>query len=248
MKKLKKVIKGFLDEKVGYISPSWGVISPGAEYVSFDIFDTLISRKTGKPVQLFEYMEKQLCMPGFSEKRIKAERDARNKSQNGEVTLKEIYQSFEGVSPDKAEELCRKELEAELSVCRFNKRLKKLYRQCIENKKVILTSDMYLTSEMMEKLLESCGIRGYERLFISCEAGVSKRSGELYRYVLSELGISPKQLVHIGNDIMTDDICACLKGIRAVKVRTMPYRRLQSLKKNVLRGGNNENRTSHLRH
>lgn len=218
--KLKKAIKKILDEKVGYISPGWGVISPEAEYVSFDIFDTLIIRRTGKPVQLFEYMEKRLGMPGFSEKRIKAENDARKKSKNGEVTLKEIYLSFEGISSDKATKLCHKELEAELSVCCFNKRLRKLYNQCIENKKVILISDMYLTEKMMKSLIESCGINGYERIFISCEAGVSKRSGKLYRYVLSELGISSKQLIHIGNDIMTDYFSAKKCGIHCIKIRS----------------------------
>ena len=221
MKKLKKTVKRFLDEKLGFISPGRGVIPAEAEYVSFDIIDTLVSRKTGKPAQLFEYMEKQLGMPGFTEKRINSERAAREKSSSGEVTLKEIYQSFEGISSGKAEELCRKELEAELSVCRPNKRLVKLYRQCLKHKKVILTSDMYLTEDMMKKLLESCGIKGYERLFISCEAGVSKRSGRLYRYVLSELGISPKQIIHIGNDLVTDYFSAKRCGIRCVKIKTL---------------------------
>ena len=216
----KKAVKSFLDENTGSRVPRFSQLPQSAKYISFDIFDTLIVRDVAKPTDVFRLMEKQLRFHDFSRKRIEAEHRARKKSKCGEVNIHDIYHSFEGISEKDAERLCMQELSYEMKVCRPNPVLMGFYRKCLKNKKVILVSDMYLPAEMMKKILVKCGIKGYEKLYISCDAGASKRNGGLYSFVLKDLGIHANELVHIGNDAMSDYICAKKCGIHAVKTKT----------------------------
>ncbi|EWM53020.1 HAD family hydrolase [Ruminococcus flavefaciens] len=220
MSKAKKAVKSFLDEKTRSSGRRSAQLLESAEYISFDIFDTLIVRDVAKPTDVFRLMGKQLKFPDFSRKRIEAEQKARKKKNGGEVNIRDIYRSFAGISEKDAERFCMQELSYEMLVCRPNPALIGTYKKCLKNKKVILVSDMYLPSEMMEKILAGCGIKGYEKLYVSCDVGASKRDGGLYGFVLKDLGIRADEMVHIGNDAMADYICARKCGISAVKTKT----------------------------
>lgn len=220
MGRLKKMIKALADEKIGKNTLRYEQLDSIVKYISFDIFDTLVFRTSGEPRSVFALLEKQLGIKDFAARRISAEKRAREKKQGREVTLREIYRSFDGISENLARKFCQKEFETELDVCRPNRRFTQLYKKCAANRKVILISDMYLTSDMLSKILENCGITGYEKLYISSEADASKRSGSLYRYVLNDLKIKPCELLHIGNDLITDYICAKRQGVRCIKIKT----------------------------
>lgn len=220
MGKAKKAVKSFLDEKIGSKAPRSVQLPESARYVSFDIFDTLILRDVAGPTDVFDLIGKKLGITDFRRKRTEAEQRARAEKNNGEVNIWEIYKCFDGVSESDIEKYCAYELSAELSVCHPNPALRDFYRKCLVKKKIVLVSDMYLPAEMMVKILEKCKISGYDKLYISCDVGVSKRDGGLYRYVAKDLGINEKELVHIGNDIMSDFLCARKLGVRTLKIRT----------------------------
>ena len=66
------------------------------DYISFDIFDTLILRNVAIPSDIFylvENKEKQSLstIPNFHDKRIEAEQLARKKKGFKEITLNDIY-------------------------------------------------------------------------------------------------------------------------------------------------------------
>ena len=216
----KKATKAFLDNKTGRSALDIGCIKKGTKYVSFDIFDTLIVRDTDVPTRVFSIMEKKNNIPDFSDRRIKAEAAARAASKSGEVDIFQIYGAFEGITSEQADALIEGEIEAELSLCHADPQTVSFFNKVKKYFGVVLISDMYLPSDMLERLLDSCGISGYERLYISCEAGVSKRRGGLYRYALSDLGIKPCELTHIGNDLVADYLKARQCGVNAVKVIT----------------------------
>lgn len=220
MGQIKRAVKTFLDDKVGVETIDFSCVDEDIKYVSFDIFDTLVKRDVDRPKDVFLLLEKQIGLPGFCKKRITAEKKARSKSQNNEVTLEEIYLCFPGVSPEEVEEYCQRETETELSICRPNRSLISFYQQCVSKKKVILISDMYLDSERLKRILDNCGISGYEKIYVSCEIGASKHDGALYRHVLNDLGIHPNQLLHIGNDYITDLARAKGLGVENIKVKT----------------------------
>jgi len=219
MGRLKSIVRGFLNSAIGCNVPRRKVIDQAAEYISFDIFDTLVVRDLSEPTELFRKIEQTQQIPHFAENRILAEKKARQKA-NGEVTIEDIYRCFPGVSEEKIPEYCRRELDMELQVCRANERIAEFYSECIRRKKVVLVSDMYLPTAMMSEIIDHCGITGYEKIYISCDEGTTKRSGGLYDAVLKDLGITADRLTHIGNDFMGDYICAKRRKIRAVKIKT----------------------------
>lgn len=216
---IKKKVKEILDKRTGKKVLRLTDIPKSVDTVSFDIFDTLIIRSLPNPAELFRQMEKENGIPNFCEKRIAAERVARKKKRSREVTLAEIYCCFRGVTKDEVDALCHRELEAELNVCVANEQLLPFYQECIKDKRVILISDMYFPSEVMKQILDKCGIIGYEAILVSGEIGVSKRSKQLYRYVMKKYAIAPCSMVHVGNDFMADYLCAKRAGIQAIKIR-----------------------------
>ena len=225
MKTLKRKIKNALDDMgVHYYENIIKRISK-KEYVSFDIFDTLIKRDVKKPTDVFSIIEQNYKICDFYKRRIEAEKIARKGKVD--TTIEKIYDIYNELylnNIDEAEKIKNIEKQVEYELCVQNKLLKKVYDFCIENnKKVYLISDMYLSSEILKEILEKNGYSKYEKLYVSCEYNKTKANGELYKYVIQELGIHTNKLIHIGNDIKTDYIMALKNKISTVKVKTKTY-------------------------
>ena len=67
------------------------------EYISFDLFDTLIKRDCFQPIELFHILEDKINQyyqfkSNFADKRVRAEKRARQISSYEEITLDEIYE------------------------------------------------------------------------------------------------------------------------------------------------------------
>lgn len=225
MKRLKSKIKNILDD-VG-IQCYENIIKKinKKEYVSFDIFDTLIKRDVKKPTEVFDIIEQNYGIHDFYKRRIEAEKRARKCKVD--TTIDEIYDIYNSLylnNINEIEKIKNIEKKVEFELCVQNKLLKKVYDFCIENnKKVYLISDMYLSSEILKEILEKNGYSKYEKLYVSCEYDRTKANGELYKYVIKELDIHTNKLIHIGNDIKTDYMMALKNKISAVKVKTKTY-------------------------
>jgi len=194
--------------------------------ISFDIFDTLIKRSVAKPSDLFSLMDVAFSgkfgTRSFSEIRRAAERRAIEK-KGKPVTINEIYEELRiasDISAEDAADLMQQEIAWELECCAPNPKCVEMLEDCIASgKKVVLISDMYLPSEVLGKMLEKCGINGYSKIYVSCECGVSKASGELFRYVLSDLGISASRMCHVGDNFKSDILRAMLCGIKTCHIK-----------------------------
>lgn len=180
------------------------------DYISFDVFDTLIKRTAAQPADLFRLMEVYGKAHGISvperyaEQRIAAARNAALRFSKP-VTLRQIYFELEQQYARPLNDLMELELYFELKGCRPHIQNVGLFRQCLQNgKTVVLTSDMYLSSEVIGKMLDKCGVTGYKKLYVSCEAGCGKANGELYKKVLEDLGIPSRKLLHIGDNRKRD--------------------------------------------
>jgi hypothetical protein len=71
-------------------------------------------------------------------------------------------------------------------------------------KPVVITSDMYLPERFFEDLFRLHGLPTVP-MFISSERNATKRDcGELFDMVVRELGVAPGQLLHIGDNALSD--------------------------------------------
>lgn len=191
------------------------------DIVSFDIYDTLLKRDVDNPADLFVILEREMIKhnkpaDGFAKCRIKAEKLARNKY--GEfTTLDNIYETIATINPEfSKKEYKEREIDLEFRLTSLRQDNYRLYQYAIEQKKrVFLISDMYLPEKVISKLLAQNGIKGYEKLFVSCEYGVSKYNGDFFDLVHSKENIDLKNWLHIGDNTIADWLVPRTKGICA---------------------------------
>ena len=193
--------------------------------VSFDIFDTLITRNLNKPTDVFELIQKKLNetnfkISDFKEKRIQAEMTVRNKNEKKEITLDDIYNelSFE-YSLEQTKFLKELEIECELDICEKNYSFYELYNYCKKNNKIIIIiSDMYLNKKYIEDILQKNEIE-YDKIYISSELSLTKRDGDIYKFVLEDLKINKNEIIHFGDNFKSDYLKAKMMGVKSKIVK-----------------------------
>lgn len=190
--------------------------------VSFDVFDTLITRDVYDPTEVYTYVEivyserkGRMAFP-FKELRIKAEANAR-KNSNKEVTINDIYSELESLTGCNCKEYLEIEKEVEYRIIQPRRDVKPIYDYCIESgKKVLLISDMYLDDFLITKMLNKCGFTQWHNLYLSSMYGETKRSGSLFRLALEKESLKPNQMIHIGDSIKSDYIRARVNNIASI--------------------------------
>ena len=211
------------------------------DVASFDVFDTLIARAIESPADVFRIVRaKMLSSPsalsdpdtidGFPALRVAAERLARLEKAridgHAEVTLTEIYAALGRLTRAAAttlEQLERSELQTEREVMHANPEgAERLARARAQSKRVILCSDMYLSSGAIADLLRSCGYDGRDPLYVSCEHAASKHQGTLYARINDATGIAPGRVLHTGDDHHGDVRMARRAGWRAQHLPRLP--------------------------
>ena len=176
-----------------------------AEYdtISFDIFDTMIFRAFDHPTDVFLYLETKYDVPNFQSLRKEAEKEARSKSKNGEITISDIYNVLEKQCNFKASEWINREIEAEKQICFANPYIQEVFLKLKEKgKRLIATSDMYLSSDILSDILTQSGYDGISQIYVSCDIQKSKASGELYSYIKKKL--NPGRIIHVGDNQWSD--------------------------------------------
>lgn len=207
-----------------------------ADVVSFDIFDTAVTRLVDSPVDSFAEMERRLIVEfgdvakGFAEAREQAERDARakNRATRGaeEIGLQAIYTALPIRIPLLAKHMGRAaqvELEVERSllvavpdILEMTRRLRSIGKQ------FIFVSDMYLTSTFLEEVLRGVGYKDWAALYVSSETLSTKATGRQWS-VIEQQYPQLDRVLHIGDDSWSDGINPTKYGIR-----TMIYERARS--------------------
>lgn len=196
--------------------------------VSFDIFDTVVTRNCAEPKDVFYELgnilkKKNIIIDNFAEKRIRAEYDARIlKHFQKEVTIDEIYRQMNlqlklpQVVIDSAIGIEMQVEETFLVPVRKTLELVAQVKQL--QKDVIFISDMYLPDEFIYKILSKYKVIQNKRsLYVSSTTGLLKSTGELFRYVAREQNIKLKELCHIGDNIESDYRIPRKLGIRSVR-------------------------------
>ena len=208
------------------------------QYISFDIFDTLIKRIVKQPKDVFFIVqEKFISLYGnafsinnFALKRIDAEQRARQRKKS-EVTLNEIYNVLkENYDCNICEQYKTIEIETEQRVCIASPKLKEVFSYCLKAGKIIfITSDMYLPKNVIENILVANGFSGYNKLYLSCDKNKTKNSGQLFDYLLEQQNLKPGDLLHVGDNLKSDYLIPRKKGISAFHIPHTSATMLQQL-------------------
>lgn len=206
------------------------------EVVSFDVFDTVLTRNIYHPHDLFLRVQARLAdlsrendvfsAGSFPAARISAEAEARDCLAGREdISLDDILRvlvSRSGCSGEMIADLARFEIEEEIRsavpVASVISLLEKL-RQA--GKKIVFLSDMYLPAEVVEKMLGQVGaLSPQDKVYVSGSVGRKKSTGSLFQYVLEDLQIKPDQMIHLGDYLLSDFLVPRLKkGVRSFPVR-----------------------------
>jgi predicted HAD superfamily hydrolase len=186
------------------------------DVVSFDVFDTLISRKVPVPADIFGIIERRTGREGFARRRVAAERAARRRMPEGteDVSLDDIYNELEETDIGF---LKQSEIGEELDSCYRNENGYKLYDLARKKGRVIIAvSDMYLPSCVISKILSNAGYTDIKRLFLSNEYGKTKSTGRLFSLVPEEINVANNKIIHIGDNYRSDVLGAGKAGIRGL--------------------------------
>lgn len=182
------------------------------DVISFDIFDTLLTRLVDFPTDIFDLVGEKTNNKSFKELRIKAEHEARQKSVNGEVNLDDIYIFM----PSELKELKQIELDTELNCAAPILEMDNMFRYAIdEGKKVFIISDMYLPGNHIRRMLKKCGLPlDNVKIYISNESGANKITGKLFECAIRDNHINRANMIHFGDSLKADVLGARKAGIK----------------------------------
>jgi len=207
------------------------IIDPTVKYISFDVFDTLVVRPFFEPTDVFNVLSEYINHKytgdyyiDFAALRIEAERLARAAAFNlpfapEDIAIEAIYKQLEAMLPLSQEQLMdlmEREISIEKKLCKHRPIGKYLYEVASSlGKKIVCISDMYLHSNDICEILKNCGYQNIIEIFASSDILLTKSSGNLYKYVLSNLKISSSEIIHIGDNYHSD---ICMAQKRSISV------------------------------
>lgn len=220
------------------------------DYVSFDLFDTLIKRKYLSVYEVHQaagmYAQALLGYQGerspeeMASLRYEAATELKDStgSEIQEPSIAQVWDRLLAQQYDITDNVLRAslvrqivdfELEMELAnlglIEGVSELLQNLKRQ---GKTVVAISDMYFDKAQMMVVLEQLNILHYfDHLFVSAEQNLTKQTGDLFLHVLSDLGIQPDQMLHVGDNPHSDIAMAITAGLQCVHVEQYPFLELE---------------------
>lgn len=185
------------------------------DHISFDIFDTLLTRRVMAPEDVFDLVGRKLCDEGikirnFKEKRIKAQEELGLTNPSIEEIYVRLCKRYK-LSEEFVDRCVNIELAIENSVLIPRRDMVEIYQSCIKSGKTVsLVTDMYIPGKQLESILKRNGIEGYSVIYVSCDKKQLKLQGLLRLYREETAGT---RYLHIGDHYIHDGICAALADI-----------------------------------
>lgn len=181
------------------------------EVISFDVFDTLICRSVVKPTDVFKIVEAKAMLEGiiskpFFDDRVNAEQQS-YKEVGEWATISRFYEVLHnnfGYTQAQCDWLMKTEFATEMEVVYPREDMLSILMELKKmGRRVLLCSDMYLSSGQIKNLLVKCGYPEDLELWVSCEKGVSKGNGKIWDALFNYL---PDNIsfIHVGDNEWSD--------------------------------------------
>lgn len=204
------------------------VQAKSVKLVSFDIFDTLVHRKTSLPVDVFatawnqaqDSLNLTMTAAEYTELRVSTEQRVKRHSANGEVTLEAIIQGLPFSESIKTI-LLDAELAAEKALGFIDQQMVGLIEALMAQQvKVVFISDMYLSAlQIRQCYFGEYGFLCDIPLYVSSELQVNKATGTVFRVVQQHTNASPDNWLHIGDHPVSDQEMPGRAGIHTALVK-----------------------------
>lgn len=220
---------------------------------SFDIFDTLLTRRTAVYDGIFYIIQNYIrdsseefsdyMKNNFYRLRVQSELFARRRYCKGDVediTLLQIYQTMSllGII-ENSQILTLKKIEEEIEVeniLGIKENIELVKELVSRGERVVAISDMYLSSDVIRRMFRKAGLPDIP-LYISSETKQCKWTGNMFRYVMRTEHVEYKEWYHKGDNIDSDYRIPCKYGISA---KHYPYITLDELDNKLLEYRNQE--------
>ncbi|GBF86579.1 HAD family hydrolase [Aphanothece sacrum FPU3] len=208
---------------------------------SFDVFDTCLVRTVARPTDLFYCLfrqsSKEISLEQVNELvrlRIEAETQARNnhyvKTGREDITIKDIYECFDSKNlPFNKGQLIQFEMDLEYQYLRPIQIIKSQITQLRNQEiKIIFISDMYLPQPFIKKCLIDYQIgQETDQVYVSANIGLTKATGNLFKYILKQENIQPHQLYHTGDNLYGDVLIPQKLGIKTTHFKNSQLNRYE---------------------
>jgi FMN phosphatase YigB (HAD superfamily) len=208
---------------------------PKLDLISFDVFDTVMTRSVGEPSSLFYLLGEQLLergiLRGSAESFALARESASHRARDtikppADVTLAGIYDELVHGLPylrDHVAQMMAAELELERALSRPMPGAAAMIELARGHTgTVAFVSDMYLPEDFIRELLLNHELaRPEDPVYVSNARGCMKaRGGKLFDYVLAKHGADPGRALHVGDKEWWDYTPARARGMHAL---LLPY-------------------------
>lgn len=179
----------------------------GYDVITFDVFDTLITRCVCRPADVFSLVEaaardRGLIQNGFARDRIRAEAEAYTVYGDtaGLAQIYELLGSRFNYTQDQCAALMALELDMERKTVIPRRDMLDLVLALREaGRRIVLCSDMYLNSAQIRELLSLCGYPDDLEIWVSCEKGGTKHSGKLWKQFFAGIPAG-QRVIHVGDN------------------------------------------------
>jgi FMN phosphatase YigB (HAD superfamily)/uncharacterized coiled-coil protein SlyX len=198
--------------------------NPAIKLIAFDIFDTLLCRPLLDAESIKAIVAERIGGSAgelYLQYRPIAEGQARG-AAGKDIGMTGIFTclgNLTGLSDETLMQLRNLEEEVEKASVGPRADVVELYRQSLATgKPVVLISDMFLPRAVIEESLQNNGVNGWSKLFLSNETGLRKDTGELYEHVFAHYGITPAEMLMVGDNERSDFQVPCDKGVVVMHV------------------------------
>jgi GT2 family glycosyltransferase/FMN phosphatase YigB (HAD superfamily)/glycosyltransferase involved in cell wall biosynthesis len=197
----------------------------GVRLVSFDVFDTLLTRPALSADSVMRLAGWSLPTTpqnraDFYQKRKAAEAEARRaKDYQEDVGIEEVYSSFP-IDANWTPALVEAARDSEVTTDRRALRVRPAAEEMLRGARsigarVIVISDTYYGKATVRALLASAGLdRLIDEIYVSSDERARKDRRDLWHRVLQSEAIQPSEWLHVGDNEQSDVQAACDLGLR----------------------------------
>ncbi|NPV26673.1 MAG: methyltransferase domain-containing protein [Firmicutes bacterium] len=186
------------------------IATPEIRVIAFDIFDTLLVRPLLNPESIKKIVAHRIggeVGKLYIHVRHKSEERAREhvgKDVGLDLIYKELADLTELPDPE-VKRILELEKTIERAAVAPRPDIISIFNFAVSTGKcVVLISDMYLSKSTIESMLLAHGIAGWNDFYLSSEIGLRKDTGDLYRVLLNKEGVSPNEVLVIGDNERSD--------------------------------------------